>query len=241
MKTTKSCSTISYNTSDFLELKLNELTARRVISFWLYMEHLPEEDESKAHKHLFIIPNGQLNTDQVQDYLQELDPANIAKPLGCIFFVSSKFDDFYFYCLHDLEYLASKGQTRKYSYKPEEFKTSDSDYFTALKHQIDYTKLGNRKTVQIVKEIESGASLESLLQRGLIPASLFNQWRSIYDMMYYAPSTFRNGRQTHSPVGRDECVNMETGEVEFDPDLHLQFEIAHLEKKAQASKPKGTK
>ena len=65
MKTSKPFSTISYNTADFLSVKLNDLVNRRKIAFWAYVEHLPEEDEKKAHKHLYIVPNGQINTDEV--------------------------------------------------------------------------------------------------------------------------------------------------------------------------------
>ena len=44
MKTSKPFSTISYNTADFLSVKLNDLVNRRKIAFWAYVEHLPEED-----------------------------------------------------------------------------------------------------------------------------------------------------------------------------------------------------
>ena len=77
MKTSKPFSTISYNSADFLTVKLNDLVNRRKLAFWAYVEHLPEEDEKKAHKHLYIVPNGQINTDEVLlDILVEYDPAH---------------------------------------------------------------------------------------------------------------------------------------------------------------------
>lgn len=217
-----------------MTLKLNELIARRLISFYLFIHHLPEEDENKPHKHLFIVPNGSLNTDQIQDYLQELDPTNPNKPLGCIFFKSSKFDDFYFYGLHDAEYLAMKGQKRKYTYTESEFKMSDLDYFTALKHEIDYTKLGNRKTIEIVNEIKAGATIPKLLELGRISAQNALQWRTVYEMFNSPSSTYRADRQTHTPLDTHEptlLIDMESGEVEEDSPLVDAFEVATWHKK----------
>ena len=54
MKTTKPISTISYNTPEFLENKLNELLANGLISFFAYILHEPEEDETKRH---LVYPN----------------------------------------------------------------------------------------------------------------------------------------------------------------------------------------
>lgn len=232
MKTSKPCSTISYNSEQFLTVKLNDLLKRRVISFWLFVEHLPEEDEKKKHKHLYIIPNGQTNTDQIQDFLEELNPDDIEHPFGCIFFKSSKFDDFYFYGLHDPLYLASKGQTRKYHYKDEDFKMSDLDYFTSLKHEIDYSKLGNRKTVEIAQEIKDGASLEDLLLQGRISAQNALQWKAIYDMLNGYGSLYRSGRSTHTPLVNNDTINLETGEIEQDQGLIVAFEKAINEPKS---------
>ena len=90
LSSSRSLSTISYNTEDYLTAKLDELVITRKIEFYAFIEHLPEDDETKKHKHLLIIPNGTINTDQVQDYLTELDPTKPdGKPLGCIMFRSS--------------------------------------------------------------------------------------------------------------------------------------------------------
>ena len=235
MKTTKPCSTISYNSTEFLTVRLNDLIDRRVIDFYAFIEHLPEEDEKKAHKHIFIVPNGKIDTDQIKDYLVELNPLDIGKPLGCIWFNPSKFDDWYFYELHDTEYLASRGQSRKYHYTEDEFYYSSEDYFTQLKHRIDYSKIGNRKTKQVIEELNEGQDLVDLLNRGLISPQNFMQWEKIYNAM-----TYRAGRKTHTPIGEDEYIT-EEGVIEYDPIFCAQVENAFDEKKAQASKPKGTK
>lgn len=220
MKTTKPCSTISYNSKEFLERKLNELIDRRIIDFWAFIEHLPEEDEKKEHKHVHIVPNGKIDTDQVKDFLTELNPADIEHPFGCLWFQSSKFDDWYFYELHDIEYLASKGQSRKYQYLESDFVYSSEDYFSQLKHRIDYSKIGNKKTKRVIDEIKHGEDLVSLLNRGLISPQNFMQWEKIYNAM-----TYRGDRITHTPLSSD-VIDLETGEIEEDPCLIMDFEVA---------------
>ena len=43
MKTTKACSTISYNSLDFLKDKLDQLVQRRYISFYAFVKHYAED------------------------------------------------------------------------------------------------------------------------------------------------------------------------------------------------------
>ena len=53
MKTKREISTISYNTVDFLVMTLNQLIKDHVISYWMFISHLPDEDEKK-HITMFI-------------------------------------------------------------------------------------------------------------------------------------------------------------------------------------------
>lgn len=198
MRTSKSFSTISYNSDKFLIFTLNNLVQSRVIDFWLFINHLPESDESKKHKHLFIIPNGIFDTDKLKDYLTEL-VLGCDKPLTCIFSKSSKFTDFFLYSIHDEVYLASKGQSRVYHYSIEDFFTSDTDYFCELRHQMDLSKL-NR--LQFLKEAAStGETFSSLVTRGMIPVQLINQYHIVYDLL--VSETYRNGRHSHTPELED--------------------------------------
>ena len=102
MRTQRPFSTISYNTDKFLDQKLTDLEKRRAISFWCWIDHYAEDDELKRHKHLFIIPNGQVDTDMIKKELEEIDLSNpLGKPLlakyavSCIpyRYQSSNFDD----------------------------------------------------------------------------------------------------------------------------------------------------
>lgn len=205
MKTSKPFSTISYNSPEFLSVKLNDLVNRRKISFWAYVHHLPEEDEKKPHKHLLIVPNGQINTDEVLlDYLIEFDPSKPDKPLACVGVKSSKFYDWYMYSIHDKDYLASKGQSRKYHYTRDDVVCSDTDILNEEIHQMDMSKLSKVKALN--QAINDGVPFEELLARGQIPVQQVYAFRQTYELLqaYY---TNRNGRTTHQKIDPD------TGEI----------------------------
>ena len=196
MKTSKPFSTISYNSADFLQVKLDDLVKRRVISFYSFVYHYKEEDENKDHIHLIIFPNGQYQTDALFDYLSELKSPN-ELPLGIMPCRSSKWADWYLYACHDVSYLASKGQTRKYHYSEKDFFSSDQDFFLELVHTIDRTKY--LKTQEFVEKVKNGVSFQHLLSTGQIPAPQFNQWKSMYDYLQFG-DVQRGDRQTHSPI-----------------------------------------
>lgn len=195
MRTSKPFSTISYNTPEYLTEKLDELIETRKIEFYAFIEHLPEDDETKFHKHLFIIPNGSINTDQIQDYLTELDPEKPDKPLGCIMCRPSKFGDWYLYVLHDTGYLAQKGQSRTYHYTPDEITVSDKDYFNELRHTIDYTPY--TRFTQIRQYAEDGIAFAELVRMGLIPPQQVYAYEKTYNMLLQFSGTFRNGKDGH--------------------------------------------
>jgi len=206
MRTSKPFSMISYNTDAFLQEKLNELRQVGLIQFWAFIEHLPEADERKAHKHLYIIPQKLIDTQRIEKALQEIDLTDItAKPLGAIFPQSSKFDDWYLYGLHDKKYLAYKGQKRKYHYNDNAFVVSCQDTFQELKNLIDYTEI-NRLSL-IVEKAENGESLADIIKTSNIPLQLIGQVRQLYHIIVGPFETYRNGRASH------QKVDPETGEI----------------------------
>lgn len=197
MKTSKPFSTISYNSEPFLTERLKDLENRRIINFWAFIEHIPESDETKAHKHLYVVPNGQLCTDRFIDFFLEPD-LTLDKPLKCLPCQSSKFGDWYFYVLHDDAYLLSKMQSRKYHYTDDDIRVSDYDTFTEFKHQIDYSKLGNKKTVDIYNRLKSGDTLDDLIAIGVIPVQQLNNYKWLECTARDA--LFRGARSTHTPL-----------------------------------------
>lgn len=206
MRTSKPFSMISYNTKEFLIEKLNELIKGGLVQFWAFIHHQPEEDEKKAHKHLYIIPQKLIDTQRIEKALQEIDLTDItAKPLGAIFPQSSKFADWYLYGLHDKKYLAYKGQKRKYHYNDNAFVVSCQDTFQELKNLIDYTEI-NRLSL-ILEKAENGESLASIIKTSNIPLQLIGQVRQLYDIIVGPFETYRNGRASH------QKVDPETGEI----------------------------
>lgn len=194
MRTSKPFSTISYNTEDFLNLRLSDLVQRRQIDFFAWVQHYPEEDETKEHKHLYIVPNGRVDTDQVLDYLLEHDPKHPDKPFKCIRPHSSKFADWYLYALHDVTYLASKGQARKYHYVIADVHTSDSDYLLEEVHTIDFAKLNRFAALR--DAALQGVPFEELLMGGNIPIQQTYAYKQAYDLMANC-RTDRAGRDGH--------------------------------------------
>lgn len=194
MRTSKPFSTISYNTEDFLNLRLSDLIQRRQIDFFAWVQHYPEEDETKEHKHLYIVPNGRVDTDQMLDFLLEHDPKHPDKPFKCIRPHSSKFADWYLYALHDVTYLASKGQARKYHYVIDDVHTSDSDYLLEEVHTIDFAKLNRFAALR--DAAVQGVPFEELLMSGSIPIQQTYAYKQAYDLMANC-RTDRAGREGH--------------------------------------------
>ncbi len=213
MRTSKPFSTISYNSENFLKVKLNELIKNRVLDFWVFIEHAPEEDEKKAHKHLYLIPNGILQTDVLKEYLAEPDPNDPEHPLNCTIFASSKFDDWYLYGLHDKAYLSSKGQSRKYHYVKDQFITSSEEHFGELVRCVDRSKYIGLE--RVIDAVENNVPFWEMVRLGQIPIQLINQYQYAYEMLMKSDIS-RAGRETHTPKEIKEdypCFDPVTGEL----------------------------
>lgn len=206
MKTSKAFSTISYNTDGYLNATLNKLVSARKIDFYAYIEHSPEEDEKKKHKHLYIVPNGKIDTDQVRNELIEIDPKTpMLPPLGCMPAKSSKFGDWYLYTKHDKAYLASKGQSRKYHYQIDDFVVSDFDYFKEEINTIDLTKY--TRFSELIKAVEDGKSFSEFLKSGIVPIQQTYAYEKAFQIIRSTVLS-RNERTTHTPK-----IYPDTGEV----------------------------
>lgn len=133
MKTNQPISTISYNSPAFLTKMLNELYEAHKIAFWCFVCHIPEELDDhtmeKPHIHLYIEPNCQLDTMDLQKLTEEFDPNFPDKPLKCIYFRKSDWENWLLYGLHDATYLKLKLEIREYSYTFDDFFCSDLDEF----------------------------------------------------------------------------------------------------------------
>lgn len=212
MRTTKPIATISFNTPEYLALKLDELHKAGRISFWAFISHEPEDDEAgnKQHAHVYIEPSKMLQTDDLRNELKEFDPAKPDKPRGCLKFVSSKFGDWYLYGLHDVRYLASKGQQRKYHYRHDQFVTSDQDDLLCMSRSIDMLALS--PYADMIEAQKTGLTWEQYFRRGQIPLPQIALWERAWHLLQAGGYTDRNGREGH-PMDIDPA----TGELTSDP------------------------
>lgn len=180
MRTTKPISTISYNTTQYLIDRLDDLVKAGKITAWFFIEHQPEEDETKAHKHLYIELTKLIQTEDLRKEFIEPTPTS-SKPLGCMPFQSSKFDDWYLYGLHDSAYLATKGETRGIEYSHADFVSSDEDYFDELARKVKRETGGIFRRIK--EAVELGMSWTQLASSGRIPLNLINQSREVYNSL----------------------------------------------------------
>lgn len=203
MRTTKPISTISFNTTEFLFLKLCELLKAGRISFWAYVLHEPEDDEGgkKRHHHVYVEPSRMLQTDDLKAELKEFDPSMPDKPLGCLTWNSSKFADWVMYAKHDRSYLAYKGQSRKFEYRWDDFVSSDLDDFTFKVRTIDLTHL---TPIQAIREAQvAGFTFAEFFSMGHVPLPQVKFFEQAWNLLA-SGATYRNDKPNHSMDLEDE-------------------------------------
>lgn len=177
MRTSRDFSTIFHGSKEFLKMRLDLLVEKKKILFYAFVFHHKEDDEKKDHIHVYMVPDGRVDTDTIRTELEEYDLINL-KPIRPLPFQSSKFGDWYLYSTHNVSYLAAKGQTRKYHYSISDFITSSEDYLLELVHTIDMSKI-NRMDV-VIRAVETGQPFHTLVSSGQIPIQLLTQYREAY-------------------------------------------------------------
>lgn len=191
MRTNKCISTISYNSPEFLKRMLDDLYERNLISFWCFIKHTgemldngKEQIKEKDHIHLFIEPNTQIDTMQLQKQSEEYDPNNPLHPLKCIYFRHSEWCHWLWYDLHDPDYLAMKMEERQFQYDLSEFEFSDIDEFNERSTQAlhDSEIFKDMKLKRILKT----HTVSELVYMGMIKPHLANQY-------YYFEKLYRTG------------------------------------------------
>jgi len=187
MKTSKPIATISWNTPAYLERVCKELQASKIVAFWCYILHLGEDDEAgkKNHIHLYMEPARCVQTLDLKELFNEPDPTH-KKPLGCLDFRPSKFSDWYWYALHDEAYLKSKGQERKYHYKPDSVINSSPD---EMQYRIGTIEPVGSVVVDRMKRLsEAGKSFDDMILAGAIPIGNLRNCERIFAALEMALS-----------------------------------------------------
>ena len=196
MNTRKQISTISYCSKDFLVNTLNRLVSDHMIANYMMIWHLPEEDEKKGHWHLWIEPNTQIDTMDLQEILTEYNEKDPSRPFKCITFTTSDFHHWIPYALHDSIYLQWKHQSRKCHYSEDDIICYDRDTFDYLYHKAFYES-DWFEDIQKMKRIDEGVyNPVQLIRNHVVP---FNQVGNlkIYADMVRDNVTYRNGRSGH--------------------------------------------
>lgn len=180
MKTKRLVSTVGYNSPGFLAETLDRLVNAGLVEWAHYILHKAEEDETKDHWHIVLMPSRSVDTTALQRQFQEVDVTNpAAKPLGVQpFRFTSKLDDWLLYSIHDAAYLASKGQTRKHHYAREDVLSTCPELLQEQWHEVNLAKYGLGEIV--ADAVRHNLTWEQLIVSGVIPQAQWTFWREVY-------------------------------------------------------------
>ena len=168
MRTSKPISTISYNTSEFLREKVEYWKSRGLIEFGMWIKHEPDEDNKKAHFHLYLQPAKLIQTMDLEEDSKELDPAHPDKPLKMMVFRVSKPSDWLLYGIHDKVYLAEKGLTRNHHYSFDDVESTCEDSLKDMISHVSDERKGKLE-YRIIELVDLGMCWSSIVRSGLIP------------------------------------------------------------------------
>lgn len=168
MRTSKPISTISYNTPEFLRGKIDYWKSIGLIEFGMWIRHEPEQDEKKAHYHVFLKPAKLLQTMDFEIDSQEIDPLQPGKPLKMISFRTSKESDWVLYAVHDPVYLLEKGLQREHIYSFEEINSTCSDTLADIISHVSDERKG-RLEYRLIQCINMKMNWNQIVSSGLIP------------------------------------------------------------------------
>lgn len=176
MKTKKPLASICYD-EDILKDRLGYLIEKGLIGFWCYIKHYGEQtsgdSERKDHFHVYIEPNDGLDPVEIKEFFKSND--GLPTSLN---WRNSKFVDWYYYSIHDVDYLESKGLKKEFVYERKNMVTSDTFELDRLITENDVpvpTKVRNA--------ILSGMSLRDMYLRGLVTPQNANGLRIIHKAM----------------------------------------------------------
>lgn len=196
MKTIKPISTISYNTKPFLMGVLDRLVKNKIIEFWVFIHHEAEEDETKAHFHVYLEPSKSVDTIALREQFNEIDLANPKeKPLGVLPFNKSDFPNWYWYGIHDVAYLASKGESRKYHYGLEDMTTNEAEY---LGYKVAESPRPCSEAVRAMEMFSMG--LSDMQIAVALNGKISQLGHAVQGVGMLRDYTYRNGKANHEEI-----------------------------------------
>lgn len=183
MQTIKIISNVSYNSDEFFEATVKRLEANGVIDWCYWIRHDADTDETKPHIHFVLKPSARLDTQKLREQFKEIDLSHPTEPLCCTkrWFSTNSMEDWLLYGVHDVAYLASKGQTRKHHYGFEDIKSTDPDGLRQDWNMIDRSKYDR---LQILFEAaQRQIPFGLLVQMGRVPIPQRAQWEMQYNSL----------------------------------------------------------
>lgn len=197
MRTRKTISNISYNTPEFFEHTIKRLYNDGVIEWCYWILHKADTDETKDHIHFVLRPSDTIDTKALQMQFVQIDPNNV-KPL-CVtskWNFTNSMDDWLLYAVHDMGYLASKGQRRNYRYEKNDIKSTDYDALNNDWNAINHMKFDRLRILS--EAVESHVPFALLVQQGVIPISQRAQFEAQYHALRILQDADLSGRNmTH--------------------------------------------
>lgn len=198
-KSSAMISTISYNSFDFLKDKLNYLVKIGELNYFEFIKHLPDTDDRKLHYHVFMIPNKAQDYNQLRNCFRESCSVHIDKKINKFikfdypllvskthfnfnFFKDKKimlvnktrkYGDWYWYSIHDKDYLRAKGLTRNIHYCDDDIYSYDKDMHRNLLEinpLRDFCQMGDNQIMSyLVDCVQNNVSIGDVLAEGYIP------------------------------------------------------------------------
>lgn len=208
VKTSKPISTISYNSPEFLRQKINYWKELGIIEYGMWIRHEPDEDNKKAHYHVFLKPAKLIQTMDLENDSMEFPGQKFydtdgvtgtelvqteVKPLKMIGFRMSKEDDWILYGIHDPTYLAEKGMTRNVHYSFNDIETTCIDTLhDMITHLIDNRK--GRLEVRIFDLIQKDFSWRDIVTTGIVPLKQMHNAFMFYRAITMQVDDYRNSQ-----------------------------------------------
>lgn len=170
-----------------------------IMDYYIF-PHLADCDDKKDHRHILVIPNGTIDWSDFRKRMQEFDPSNPLKPLGCATFqICNSIDDWVLYVLHDEAYLEWKDSPRNIVNYPKELMVcSDEDTFeNYYYHAYNESEFAHHNTkLQLLQD--PNVRLTSLVSGGYYP---INQIRNLdfYRKLYLGEEYAKKVKEVEPP------------------------------------------
>lgn len=207
MRTKRTISNISYNSSMHFAECVSSLVQRKVIDWCHWIVHEPDTDETKQHIHFVLQPSSSLDTTDLRKFFYETDIENPSKPLTCTmkWLYTSSLDDWLLYAVHDPYYLASKGQRRNVQYAYTNICTTDEDALRADWNAINRIKYERLRW--LYDAVKQHIPFAVLVQTGHVPIAQRSQFEYQYNALAKLEENGLAGRYlSHEDVDEDGVI-----------------------------------